>query len=68
MKTVKAKVILTAIFMLIGGGAGYLYYYYKGCQGTCLIASYPTRTMIYCAIAAGILSTVFWKKNDKKEE
>lgn len=47
---------LTFIGILIGAGAGYLYYYYVGCTGgTCAITSRPIPSTLYGAMMGGLL-------------
>jgi hypothetical protein len=50
--------------IVIGGLAGYAYYYYIGCSsGTCAITSNPYNSTLYGVLAGGVL---FFGK--KKEE
>lgn len=47
---------LTFIGILIGAGAGYLYYHYVGCAGgTCAITSRPITSTLYGAMMGGLL-------------
>lgn len=59
------------IGIVLGGLAGYLYYYFVGCaSGSCPISSNPYISTIYCAIIGALLVSVFTpaKKSVKKEE
>ncbi|HNQ61008.1 MAG TPA: DUF6132 family protein [Bacteroidia bacterium] len=61
----KYKYILIGIIM--GGMAGYLYYFYVGCQsGTCAITSKPINSTLYGAMVGGLLFNMIQK--DKKDK
>lgn len=51
--------------ILLGAIAGYIYYYFWGCDGTCLITSSPVKSTIYGAIMGGLFNSMF--KPSKKE-
>lgn len=55
---------------VIGGIGGYLYWYYIGCNtGTCPITASPTMSMIWAAIAGGLIFGFFKReKNNEKNE
>ena len=42
--------------VLIGAAAGYLYYYFWGCNGTCPITSSPVKTVIFGSVIGGLLA------------
>lgn len=51
--------------LITGSVAGYLYYYYVGCNsGTCAITSQPFNSTIYGAFVGALLFTSF--KKDKE--
>jgi len=51
----------------MGGMAGYLYYFYVGCQsGTCAITSKPINSTLYGAMVGGLLFNMIQK--DKKDK
>lgn len=51
------------ILAIIGAIAGYLYWYYVGCEsGSCAITSVWYRTTIYGALMGWLLSDVSFKK------
>lgn len=57
------KYKLTFIGLILGGIAGYAYYYFVGCaNGTCNISSRPLNSTLYGAMM-GILATNLFKKN-----
>lgn len=61
----KKTIILTLIGVVLGGIAGYLYYYYIGCaSGTCAITSRPLNSTLYGALMGGLLLHIF---NDSKK-
>lgn len=48
---------------LIGGIAGYAYYYYVGCaSGTCRITSKPLNSTLYGVVMGGLLGSLFFPK------
>lgn len=52
------KYKLTLIGILIGGIAGFAYYYFIGCaSGTCNITSKPLNSSLYGALLGGLLFT-----------
>ena len=59
----KTPVILVRAILgiVLGGLAGYGLYRYVGCaDGTCLIASSPWGSIIYCMILGFVVSQVRW--------
>lgn len=59
-------IIRFLIGIFIGGVAGYAYYYFIGCSsGTCPLTSNPYISIIYAAIAGGVL-TFKLRKIDKE--
>ncbi|HEY4797864.1 MAG TPA: DUF6132 family protein [Bacteroidia bacterium] len=58
------KYKLTILGLVIGGVAGYLYYYFVGCaSGTCAITSRPLNSTIYGAVMGALLFNSF--RNNK---
>ena len=51
--------------ILLGAVAGYIYYHFWGCNGSCLITSSPLNSMLYGATMGGLLNSMF--KPAKKE-
>ncbi|MCX2741440.1 DUF6132 family protein [Pontibacter anaerobius] len=47
-----------------GGTLGYLFYYFYGCDGTCLISSKPLNSTLYGAFLGVLFSRTF-KRNRK---
>ncbi len=54
---------INLIGIVAGGVAGYLYYYFVGCEsGTCMIASNPLVTVPYFAFLGYLLAGLFKKR------
>lgn len=51
--------------LIVGAVAGYFYWKFYGCDGTCLITSSPVRSMIYFAVMGTIVNSMF-KPQEKK--
>ncbi len=50
--------------MVLGAGAGYLYYYFVGCaSGTCAITSNPLNSTLYGAVMGALLAGSFQKED-----
>ena len=57
--------------IIIGAIAGYIYYYFWGCDGSCMITSSPVNSMLYGATMGGLLNSMLkpeTKKSKKEEE
>ena len=55
---------LTLLGVVIGGLAGFLYYYYVGCaSGSCMITSRPLNSTVYGAVMGGLFFNMFQKNN-----
>jgi hypothetical protein len=51
---------------IVGGVAGYLYYYFIGCaSGTCLITSKPINSTLYFAMMGALVFGMFKKPTAK---
>ena len=62
----KKEIIVTAIGIVIGAVAGYLYYFYIGCaSGTCAITSKPLNSTLYGALMGGLILNLFIKSPKK---
>jgi len=58
----KKAIIITAIGIVVGAIAGYLYYFYVGCvSGTCAITSKPLNSSLYGALMGGLVFNMFVK-------
>lgn len=61
----KHKIIF--LFILLGGIAGYAYYYFIGCaSGTCAITSKPLNSTMYGMLMGGLLGDMLFSKKGKK--
>ena len=62
----KKAIIITAIGIVAGAIAGYLYYFYVGCvSGTCAITSKPLNSALYGALMGGLVFNMFVKSPKK---
>ncbi len=62
----KKAIIITAIGVIVGAIAGYLYYFYIGCaSGTCAITSKPLNSTLYGALMGGLVFNMFVKSPKK---
>jgi hypothetical protein len=62
----KKAVMITRIGIGLGFIAGYLYYYFVGCDsGTCAITSKPLNSTLYGSLMGGLIFNMFVK--DKKK-
>jgi hypothetical protein len=56
----KKAIGIMALGILIGGIAGYLYYYFVGCaSGSCAITSRPLNSTLYGGVMGGLLFNLF---------
>ena len=56
----KKAIGIMALGILIGGIAGYLYYYFVGCaSGSCAITSRPLNSTLYGGLMGGLLFNLF---------
>jgi len=62
----KKATLITAIGIILGTIAGYLYYLYVGCaSGTCAITSKPLNSTLYGAVMGGLIFNMFIKSPKK---
>ncbi|HET9825635.1 MAG TPA: DUF6132 family protein [Chitinophagaceae bacterium] len=61
----KNKVILIGI--ILGAIAGYAYYHFYGCTGSCTITSSPRNSSIYGAVMGGLLFSMFKKEKSNSQ-
>ena len=63
MKISKIGWIKLGIGVLLGGMAGYAYFYFVGCNsGQCAITSSPVNSTVYGMVMGGLVSDLFKKK------
>lgn len=55
MKWSRKNLLRMLLFLIIGAIAGWIYYRFWGCSGSCAITSSPVRSMIYAALIGGLL-------------
>jgi hypothetical protein len=56
----KKAIGIMALGILMGGIAGYLYYYFVGCaSGSCAITSRPLNSTLYGGVMGGLLFNLF---------
>jgi len=47
--------LIVALGIAVGAIAGWLYWKYLGCQGSCLITSKPLNSSVYGAVLGGVV-------------
>lgn len=58
------NILLPVLGAVVGGIAGYLYYFYIGCQsGACPLTSQPLPVTLYGAFTGGLLFNAFTGKS-----
>lgn len=61
------KFVKYGLGMALGATAGYLYWYFVGCNsGTCVITSSPVNSSVYGAVMGGLLLNTFSTKKSNK--
>lgn len=55
----RKRIMKIALGIVIGGLAGYLYYYFIGCDGTCPISSNSWRSILYGSVVGTLLGSTF---------
>jgi hypothetical protein len=67
--TILKKYWLPFIGIIVGLGAGYLYWQQIGClSGTCPITSNPVNSSLYGALMGGLLFSMFQKEKNKSNQ
>ncbi len=65
----KKKIISSLIFILVGGIAGYAYWYFIGCsKGTCPITSKWLNTTLYGGLLGYLLGSSVLDMIEKKKQ
>ena len=63
------RIILLSIGLAIGAGAGYLYWFYVGCNsGSCLITSKASNSTMYGLVMGGLLAGTVWDFINKEKK
>jgi phage shock protein E len=62
----KNKIILIGI--VLGAVAGYFYYRFYGCTGSCTITSSPRNSALYGALMGGLLFSMFKKEKPNSQK
>jgi hypothetical protein len=65
MKNLLKKSVWYVPGILLGAGAGYFYWKFYGCDGTCFITSNPIRTMLYFGAMGGLVNQMFLPERKK---
>ena len=61
--------IILSIGLALGAGAGYLYWFYIGCNsGSCLITSRASNSTLYGLVMGGLLSGTVWDFINKEKK
>lgn len=69
IKNLLFKYRITLIGVTAGAIAGYLYYYFVGCNsGSCAITSRPLNSTLYGALMGGLTGNIFKKPKTKQPE
>jgi Family of unknown function (DUF6132) len=53
--------------LILGAIAGYMYYYFWGCDGTCAITSSPWRSMMYMSVMGVLINSMLNPKVKEKQ-
>jgi hypothetical protein len=65
----KATILKWSIGITVGAIAGFLYWYYIGCNsGSCAITSSPINSTLYGSLMGGLLLNVFESSKKKPDE
>jgi phage shock protein E len=54
--------------LILGAVAGFFYWKFYGCDGTCLITSSPVRSMIYFGVMGSVVSSMFQPKQKEVKD
>ncbi|GAB1350949.1 hypothetical protein MASR1M107_31640 [Ignavibacteriales bacterium] len=64
----RKKILITAAGVLLGGVAGYAYYYFIGCKNGCPIQSNALYTTLYGAFTGFVMTFSFKKDKPEKQK
>jgi hypothetical protein len=65
----KTTIFKWTIGITLGAVAGYLYWFYIGCNsGSCAITSSPVNSTLYGAMMGGLLLNTFESRKKQKDE
>ena len=63
------RIILLSLGLAIGASAGYIYWFYVGCNsGSCLITSKASNSTLYGLIMGGLLAGTVWDFTNKEKK
>lgn len=65
-KELSRTAVKIVLGILLGGTAGYLYYLFYGCNGTCTITSSPLNSSLYGGLMGAILANSLSGRNKKE--
>lgn len=54
--------------LLIGAVAGFLYWKFYGCNGTCLITSSPLKSILYFSVMGALVNNMFKPQQKQSDE
>ena len=54
--------------LLIGAVAGFLYWKFYGCNGTCLITSSPLKSILYFSVMGALINNIFKPQQKQSDE
>ena len=57
--------VKSGLGILLGGMAGYLYFHFYGCEGSCAITSSPVNSSLYGSMMGAFLLNSFSKEKSK---
>ncbi len=66
LKRLNLKWILPGL--ITGAIAGFFYWKFYGCDGTCLITSSPVRSMLYFSVMGALVNKMFQPKQTKEPD
>jgi hypothetical protein len=65
----KTKIIKWSIGITLGAVAGFLYWFYIGCNsGTCAITSSPVNSTLYGGLMGGLVLNMFERNKKQTDE
>jgi hypothetical protein len=65
IKKLNRIVMMTSLGIILGAVAGYLYYLFYGCEGSCAITSSPFNSSLYGSMMGALLLNSFSKEKSK---